>query len=64
MTTRMFIPLHLNGKNMNPNKDLMVGKWFKNVMVSIMEYFEVLKKSEVKIYVLSYNHLSGIWLNE
>ena len=49
---------------MNLTKGPTAGKWLKNAwFLSIMEYFEVVENSEVEIYVLSYNHLSGIWLN-
>lgn len=54
------------GENkVNLSKGPTAGKWLKNArFLSIMEYFEVVEKSEVEIYVLSYNHPSGIWLNK
>lgn len=56
------------GKNVNSTTGPTVGEWLNVWFLCIMEYFEDVKKEKknhkVEMYVLSYNHLSDIWLNE
>lgn len=65
MLTRMFITMWMEENKVNLTKDPTTGKWFKKKMHGLALLWNILrfKKSKEQIYVLSYNPLSGIWLN-